>query len=158
LVLCSQPGAFFLITSYSESLFLLTLLLYLSLFETRRPGLELLGAVAGAVMTATRIVGAPLAIYPVARSALYREKPRRMLLMLLLGGVAALGTLAYFGWCWWCLGRWDWYFVAEKNGWGVEPRYSAVFEAQTYNLSRYWARHSTTFLNIPWVNVATTIL
>jgi hypothetical protein len=158
LVLGCQPGAFFLIASYSESLFLLTLLLYLSLFETRRPGMEVLGAVAGTVMTATRIVGAPLAIYPFARSVLYRERPRRMLLMLVLGGVAALGTLAFFGWCWLCLGRWDWYFAAEKIGWGVEPRYSAVFEARTYDLSAYWIRHSTTFLNIPWVNISMTNL
>ena len=67
LFLWTQPAAFYLVVAYSESLFLLALLAFVVGCEQPKPGWSFLGGMAGLVMTATRLVGIPLAFYPLAR-------------------------------------------------------------------------------------------
>jgi hypothetical protein len=136
LPLAAHPSAFFLTAGYSESLFLGAALGFLYWSAVRGPGGWLLAALHGAVMTATRIVGLPLAACPLllAAAALaggercWREVVRAALLC----GAASLGAALFFAFCQWQYGRWDAYMYAQAAGWGVKPDYLALFKGFAY--------------------------
>src|SRR5262249_60120085 len=65
-----QPCAFFLVTGYSESLFLFALLGFLYFAGKPGPLAWALAVPFGFLMTATRIVGLPVATYPLFVSRL----------------------------------------------------------------------------------------
>jgi hypothetical protein len=134
----AHPAAFILLASYSESLFLCALLGFV--FWSGRPGAAsaALAAVHGFVMTATRLVGAPLVVYPLA-AAWLRPGGRGLrdaAAALPVSLVAALGTLSYFAFCRARFGRWNVFFEVEWAGWQVQPDYWAVFYPRAYLL---WA-------------------
>ena len=89
LAILAHPAAFFLITAYSESLFLMALIgfLYWSGAETRRG--RVLAAIHGIVMSATRIVGLPCALAPLIKkfgsSAGQTEKRSRLAGRIMVG-------------------------------------------------------------------------
>ena len=87
-------------------------------------------------MTATRIVGVPLAACPLllALAALSwdRGRWREVVRTGLLCGVAALGAGLFFAFCQVQYGRWDAYLYAQAEGWGVKPDYLALFKASAY--------------------------
>ena len=64
----AHPAAFYLIAGYSESLFLMSLVgfIYWSTAEGRSA--KILAALHGFVMSATRIVGIPCALFPIVRA------------------------------------------------------------------------------------------
>src|SRR6201984_2066514 len=67
LLIGAHPAAFFLIAGYSESLFLMALLGFIYWSSGEGRAAKILAAVQGIVMSATRIVGIPCAVFPVVR-------------------------------------------------------------------------------------------
>jgi hypothetical protein len=135
-LMAAQPAAFFLVAPYSESLFLLATVGYFYWSEHEGPDAAWLAALHGFVMTATRLVGVPLVIYPLVRRVLpvdwsqrgaFGVAVRRALVPLLIAVVAALGACSYFLFCQMYFGHWDWYFRVEEEGWGVRPQYLELF-------------------------------
>ena len=135
-VIAVHPCAFFLVTGYSESLFLMGLLgfLYWSGVGGWRGWLLALGH--GLLMTATRIVGLPLVICPVAAAVGLGvvEKRWRLLPPLAGGGLASLGALLFFAYCQLAFGQWNLYMAIQKTGWGVRPDYLVLLHLDIYRL------------------------
>jgi hypothetical protein len=131
-----HPSAFFLIAGYSESLFLLAALGYLYWSSVRGLTGWIPTALHGIVMTATRIVGLPIAACPlilaVAGLRGGEGRWREVVRAALLCGVASLGALLFFAFCQAQYGRWDAYMYAQKAGWEIHPDYLAVFKLSTY--------------------------
>ncbi|MGH8102029.1 MAG: hypothetical protein ACREIW_12080, partial [Chthoniobacterales bacterium] len=67
LSILAHPAAFFLVAAYSESLFLMALVGFIYWSTTEGRTAKVLAAVHGIVMSATRIVGLPCAVFPVVR-------------------------------------------------------------------------------------------
>ena len=151
-LVAAYPSAFFLILGYSESTFMATLagFLYWSdrWIEPRgrltAPGARklawALAAVHGFAMAGTRIVGIPVAAYPVIRWLAQRIRrgdtifaiDRRLLAAGALVGVALIAPLLFFLFCSREFGHWDWYFRLQTIGWGKDPNYLAVLDPRSY--------------------------
>ena len=143
LILALYPASYYLVASYSESLFLLCTLGFIYWSDRPGPTAYLLAAVHGFVMTATRLVGVPLVVYPLLRAWLCRPENgsrtwaallRRSVAPLLVGVLASLGAASYFAFCQVRFGQWDLYMKAEEVGWMVKPDYFALFSWRTYNI------------------------
>jgi len=141
LLILANPGAFFLVAAYSESLFLMALLgfIYWSTAEGRAA--KVLAAIHGVVMSATRIVGIVCAAFPLVRSAFQTGwrgllKPRIWLrenrAAVGLTFVAACGGIAFFVLCRLRWGQWDLYMRTQAAGWGIVPDYLAVVRPESY--------------------------
>jgi hypothetical protein len=133
-VLASFPSAFFLVMGYSESLFLCALTGMIYWMERKKPGLA---GLHGFVMTATKLIGLPLLLYPLLRSLDVlpsRKRGRRQLVLdaflasLMCGG----GALLFFAYCQIRFQHWDLYMITERVGWGVSPDYGVLFDARIY--------------------------
>lgn len=128
----THPVAYYLICSYSESLFLMTLLGFIYWSEREEWWAGPLAAAHGFMMTATRLVGVPLVVYPLwqalrpgsaARTVL---GGRRLLVLVpaaLISGAAALGAILFFVYCHWRFGQWNLYMETQWIGWQVKPDY-----------------------------------
>jgi hypothetical protein len=141
LTIAAHPTAFFLVAGYSESLFMMALLgfIYWSSAEGRLP--MLLAALHGFVMSATRIVGIPCAMFPIVR-AFFTNGWRGLrevrfwrarygsAIVVTLG--ALLGAATFFFYCLARWGRWDMYMLTQQAGWAIEPDYLAVFRGESY--------------------------
>ena len=141
LAIFAHPTAFFLIAGYSESLFLMGLLgfVYWTAVDTR--GANVLAAVHGFGMAATRIVGIPCALYPVMRSFFQggwaqlrnvRGWFRQYLGAALVAGVSMMGAIGFFIYCLLRWGHWDLYMETQRAGWDIRPDYLAVFKLESY--------------------------
>jgi hypothetical protein len=144
-LLALQPGAFFMVSAYSESLLLFGAFGFVYWSERDGPGAAALGALHGVVMTAARFVGLALLLYPVARALLRADtadgwggRGRRVGRALLIAAAASLGGLGYFAYCQLALGDWNLFSRSHAIGWDVHPRYLALF---TMNLFRGLPRH-----------------
>jgi hypothetical protein len=122
----AHPAAFFLVTGYSESLFLGSLLAYFYLDE--RFGISRwFTAAMGILMTATRIVGLPLALFPLMRF-IKKEDQKEFYWALCLSGISSGGGLGFFLYCYLRFGTFDLYMQTQKIGWGIVPNYFALFQ------------------------------
>jgi hypothetical protein len=141
LLILAHPAAFFLITGYSESLFLMALFgfIYWSSKETR--GAKICAALHGTVMTATRLVGIPCTAFPVVRRVFTKgrsalREPQAWLRhygsAIGLMAVSISGAALFFVYCQLRWGRWDIYMLTQSICWGIEPDYLAVFKPATY--------------------------
>jgi hypothetical protein len=141
LLILANPGAFFLVAAYSESLFLMALLgfIYWSAAEGRTA--RVLAAMHGIVMSAARIVGIVCAGFPLVQSAVqtgWRDllKPRKWLrenrAAISVTLVAACGAIAFFVYGQLRWGHWDIYMLTQAAGWGILPDYLAVFRLESY--------------------------
>jgi hypothetical protein len=144
LAVLMHPCAFFLVAGYSESLFLMAMLGFFYWSSSRTPGVWLLAAAHGVVMTATRIVGLPLAVCPLllaAASLVWAERGhpehwlRRLTSAGLLSGVSSLGGLLFFAFCRLQYGRWDAYMHSQRACWGITPDYLALFKPEIYRVA-----------------------
>jgi hypothetical protein len=134
LLLALHPAAFFLASAYSESLFLLAALGFVYWSDRRGPRAAVLAALHGVVLTATRLVGLPLVIYPLVRTWFSAYGARRSAAPLLVGLVAALGGLGYFAFCQLQFGRWDLYFRTQEAGWHVQPHPLALLSPRVWEV------------------------
>jgi hypothetical protein len=139
--LVAHPTAFFLIAGYSESLFLMGALgfVYWSTAEGR--GATVLAALHGIIMSATRIVGLPCALFPIVRAVFeggwqrlrdVRSWIRNYAGAVLLSFAAMLGGIGFFLYCQLRWGRWDIYMGTQQAGWAIFPDYLAVFKPESY--------------------------
>ena len=137
-IMLAHPAAFFLVMGYSESLFLLGLGGFLFWLGSPTPLGRFLAAVHGWWMTATRIVGLPLAFLPLAQRVLAAARDPRCWRWIgwdgLVSLVAASGTLLFFLFCWWQFGHWDLYAQIQLKGWNMKPLYGALFRWSTYQI------------------------
>lgn len=141
LAIVAHPTAFFLVAGYSESLFLMALLgfMYWSSAEGRTA--KFLAVLHGFVMTATRIVGIPCALFPIMRPVFengwrglreVRFWPERFGLAVALWFGAVLGAGSFFLYCLLRWGQWDLYMLTQQAGWGIAPDYLAVFKGESF--------------------------
>jgi hypothetical protein len=141
LAIIAHPAAFFLVAAYSESLFLMELLGFLFWSGAESRGGKILAAIHGIVMSATRIVGLPSALAPVAKR-IWELGWRKLTDVrnwfanygpsVLLSAVAMLGGLGFFVYCQFRWGHWDIYMLTQHFGWGIEPDYLAIFKPSSY--------------------------
>ena len=130
LIILVYPSSFYLVVGYSESLFMASLLgfFYWSMgLDSLWP--SLLAGIHGLVMSATRIVGLPVALVPLLRLS------RRWFWTAGAVVLALLGGLSFFLYCQLRFGRWDLYMEMQRYFTGVQPNYQALFQASTYVLS-----------------------
>ena len=163
-----HPAAFFLVAAYSESMFLAALLGFVfwsarsfglnSQSGSPRPSTWIVAALHGFIMTATRVAGLPLVMYPVfdafvfGASALRTQNAtsrlshrfRAVAKVFVPCFVGATGGLAFFAFCQFSLGQWNLYFETQRIGWNVAPDYAALFKLKNYfcfaSLSYDWVR------------------
>jgi len=141
IAIVAHPAAFYLIAGYSESLFLMMLVGFIYWSSAEGWLAKVLAALHGIVMSATRIVGAPCAAYPVVRSIFQNgwrgirdvhTWPRRYGPALALTAVAMLGAVSFFIYCQLRWSRWDIYMLTQEAGWAIKPDYLAVFKLSNY--------------------------
>ncbi|MDQ6860763.1 MAG: hypothetical protein M3032_06365 [Verrucomicrobiota bacterium] len=137
----AHPTAFFLIAGYSESLFLCALLGFIYWTGAEGRTAKVLAAAHGFVMSATRIVGIPCALYPAMRALFeggfeqlrdVRGWFRHYAGPAILSLVAMLGALGFFLYCQLRWGHWDVYMLTQQAGWDIRPDYLAVFKLESY--------------------------
>ena len=141
LFVLAHPASFFLIAGYSESLFLMALLGFMYWTgSTTRAG-RIWACLHGGVMSATRIVGIPCALYPVVQSLVgtsreFFTKPvawlKRHWQPIAITATSTLGALMFFLFCQFRWGHWDMYMLTQFSGWGITPDYLAVFRPSNY--------------------------
>lgn len=140
-----HPAAVFLAASYSESLFLFFLLGFLYFADQDSPTAWMAAALFGCLMTATRLVGVPLAAYPLLRGWLNRSRDtampwnwKRTWPWLVVGCITALGAASFFAFCQFRFGHWNQYMLTEEVGWGVHADYVAIFTRRVLHL--HWPK------------------
>lgn len=141
LSVAAHPTAFFLIAAYSESLFLMALLGFVYWSSAEGRAAKVIAAGHGIVMSATRIVGLPCALYPVVRALFeggwarlkdFRGWMHQYAGPIALSATAMLGGTAFFLYCAVRWGRWDIYMQTQSAGWAIVPDYLAVFKPTSY--------------------------
>ena len=142
LAIAAHPAAFFLIAGYSESLFLMALFGFMYWSSTEGGRAKVLAVIHGYVISATRIVGLPCALFPVLNATFQKGSPeeangrsliRRIVspIAIMLG--ASLGAISFFLYCFVRWGRWDLYMLTQNAGWAIVPDYLAVFKPENYH-------------------------
>lgn len=127
-VLCF-PTSFYLVGGYSESVFLLGLLgFFFWLADGGAGSRPLVAALHGILMTATRIIGAPVAALTPLISFLLPGgtapvRWKSIMLAVMTGLIASMGTLGFFLYCQLKFGHWDLYFTALSTGWDIHSNY-----------------------------------
>ena len=140
-LILANPAAFFLVSAYSESLFLMALLGFVYWSTAEGPAARVLAAIHGMVMSAARIVGVVCAAFPIVRSVFQTGwhgllKPltwlRENRAAVELTFVAACGAIPFFVYCQLRWGHWDLYMLTQAAGWGIVPDYLAVVRPESY--------------------------
>ena len=131
-----------LIAAYPESLFLMALIGFIYWSSSDGRTARFWASLHGIVMSATRIVGIPCAVFPVVRAVVTKgwtgmRKPRTWFRYhapaIALTFVATTGALLFFACCQLRWGRWDMYMLTQAAGWGIVPDYLAVFKPSSYH-------------------------
>ncbi|MBS2023424.1 MAG: hypothetical protein JST92_13525, partial [Deltaproteobacteria bacterium] len=148
LAVFAHPAAYVLVAGYSESMYLAGLLGMLWFGERgetnggRGAGPlagrdALLAGLSGLWMSASRVVGLPLAIVPVLQRW-GREAPGRRSTLRAWGwtwvtaGLTSLGTLGFFAYCQVKFGRWDLYRQLQELAWNNRPDWLVFFRLQSW--------------------------
>ena len=130
LIILVYPTSFYLCVGYSESLFMASLLgfFYWSMdLDSLWPAL--LAGIHGLAMSATRIVGLPVALIPLMRLG---EGSRRWFWTAGAVVLALLGGLGFFLYCQLRFGRWDLYMEMQSYFGPSFVNYLALVQPQTY--------------------------
>jgi hypothetical protein len=138
-----HPSSFYLISGYSEPLFLFALFGFFYWVERDGPTARIIAGLHGFVLTATRIVGMPLLFYPLIRTwshegAWHDSQGTRLLryvrqLPVVL--LTAAGAGAFLLFLQFQFGDWSLFIKSAERGWGVRADYTAPFKLRTYNLA-----------------------
>jgi hypothetical protein len=136
LIILVYPSSFYLVVGYSESLFLASLLgfFYWSI-DLNAPWPAFLAGIHGLVMSATRIVGLPVALVPLLRLSHPWFWTASAVVLALLGG------LDFFLYCQLRFGRWDLYLEMQRYFGPSSFDYLAIIRPRTYAplfSSGYW--------------------
>ena len=128
----SFPSSFFFVAGYSESLFTFALLGYLYWLTDDRPHSWIYASAHGFVMSATRIVGIPLLVFPLLRHVLRTSRLPTRLQPYFVALFTGLGATSFFLYCQGAFGEWNIYSHAQSFGWGVNPDMHAIFKSEIY--------------------------
>ncbi len=127
LIFC-YPTSFYLVSGYAESTFLACTLGYFFWSAVPQAKGVVLAGLHGILLTATRIVGIPLAMYPLVRRSCGtrddRRDPRGIGRDLLMGAGSLCGVIGFFLLSAYVFGRWDFYLWVQKEGWDIAPQYA----------------------------------
>ncbi len=153
------PSAYFMVTGYTESLFLAMMMGFL--FWTDRwsrkksPLSWFLALAHGGFLNFTRIVGTALAPHPIF------EKARDWKAWVLGGGITA-GCMGFFAFCKWKFNEWNLYFRLEEIGWGNHRLWLATLNPLTYlphfffeETTQSFNRLTVTFCGVAFLIMAT---
>jgi hypothetical protein len=142
-ILC-HPAAFFLVAAYSEPLFLAAVLGFLFWWPDGPRRLSApLAALHGLVMTATRLVGLPLVVYPLFQAWLNRPRAGAAgagrpqwsaFVPLAVGAAAGLGLLLYFAYLQFRLGAWDLFLKSAFVERALRPDYLCLFTRRAFQV------------------------
>jgi hypothetical protein len=141
LAIFAHPTAFFLISGYSESLFMMGLFGFMFWSTAEGRAAKALAVLHGSLMSATRIVGIPCAAYPVVQAVFQngwggltdvQSWWKRYGSSVLVMTGATLGAGVFFFYCLLRWGRWDMYMLTQHSGWAIIPDYLAVFKPASY--------------------------
>lgn len=157
------PSSFYMVVGYSESLFMASLLGFLYWLNTwNHLDRLLIAAGHGLVMTATRIVGLPLALIPGALHLLFNllvrnsDRPsfgKQILSTLIPSGIAVIGGLGFFLFCHLRFNNWNLYMELQYYLIGIQANYWAFFQPKTYLLIiENWPQLLTDFSANEWAN------
>jgi hypothetical protein len=135
LIIFIYPTSFYLCVGYSESLFMASLLgfFYWSVYLDS-PRRMLLAGIHGLAMSATRILGLPLALIPFLNllNPVKRAGFRCWFWTGIVVSLALLGGLGFFLYCQLRFGRWDLYMEMQSYLGPSSPNYLAILQAHTY--------------------------
>jgi hypothetical protein len=127
------PSAFFLVTGYTESLFLAASLGFIYWCDRwnsqRSAGAWWIALLHGWVLAITRIVGFAVAAYP-AFGDVVRKRLRFASVMIL--GLSVLVSVSFFAYCQIKFGDWAIYFHLEEIGWDNHRKYFAIINPLSY--------------------------
>jgi hypothetical protein len=144
LTILAQPAAFFLVTGYSESMFLSAMLAMIYFLERKK---TLSSGVSAFVMSGSRIVGLPLAIYPLLACAAQAGFKKIDFKPWIASFIGTLGAGLFFFYCYLKWGYADLYMQNQKEGWGIVPNYFAILHWSTLRFSTAYDFWST--ISIP---------
>jgi hypothetical protein len=142
LSIVAHPAAFFLIAGYSESLFLMALIGFIYWSSEKGRVANILAALHGMIMSASRVVGITCAVFPVVRDVLKKgwsglRAPREWMhnygRAVALMMVSICGAALFFLYCQLRWGHWNIYMLTQAICWGIEPDYLAVFKLSSYH-------------------------
>ncbi len=137
LLIVSHPAAFFLVASYSESMCLAGFLGFLFWSQAKTRWGTLIAILHGFGLTASRIVGAPIALLPIVQKVCANGNtgPSWGRSILMVAG-AFLGVGSFFVFCHFRFGYWDMYQKTQELNWQVKPNYACVVDTDLYNPQR----------------------
>lgn len=133
-----HPAAFFLVSGYSESLFIATMLGFIywnERWKTKDGGslCWIFAAAHGVVMTGIRLFGLAVALYPIIYVIReIREIKKSSLSAIALCVTSCAGCLLFFIWSQYKFHHWDLYFSMQQLGWGNHPDYFAILKPASY--------------------------
>jgi hypothetical protein len=125
----SHPSSFFMIAGHSESLYLLGIVGMLWCGEFTPAW----GAIPGAIVGATRLLGCSFIVYPAMRG-LRAHGSRRLGWFISAAGIC-LGGIAFLVYCNMRFGMWDLYFQTQHLGWGHLSDYWFFLRPGSYRLT-----------------------
>ncbi len=129
IALFAYPSAFYLVAPYSESLFLCSMLGFLYWYSVPGWPAKIIAGLHGVVMSATRIFGLILAVFPLLHELIVLRPTKRNRLMAgaLVTAVSAAGALLFFLYCQIAFGHWNLYMLGQLWGWSIAPDYLSPF-------------------------------
>jgi hypothetical protein len=125
----SHPSSLFMVAGHSESLYMAGIAGLLWCGETAPAW----GAIPGAILTATRLLGFPFLLYPALRGVRPRASQRFGWIMMAAG--LCLGVGAFFLYCHMRFGVWDLYLQTQHLGWGHVADYWFFLRSASYRTS-----------------------
>jgi hypothetical protein len=121
------PGAFYVVTAYSESIFLCSIagMIFFAEMWTKSEQLRdwIMAGVFAFIATWSRMLGVVLGLFPFCLALRSGFSFKKRIGALLLAGFAGVGTASYLAFCQIQSGHWDAYFRLANVGWDMHPMY-----------------------------------
>jgi hypothetical protein len=121
------PGGFYVVTAYSESIFLCSIagMIYFAERWTKSEKFRdwMLAGMFAFVATWSRMLGVVLGLFPFLVAFRNGFSIKKRMVAFLLAGFAGVGTASYLLFCQVQSGHWDAYFRLASIGWDMHPMY-----------------------------------